>query len=75
MVTHTWVVRARCSCGYLWTTPGSDSVRCVCGESAIVNNALVEGAVAVADEVDFVGAVAADLGVAVGELELLHEDP
>jgi hypothetical protein len=59
-ITHRWVTRGHCDCGYFWTTPGTMSIRCCCGQGWIDNNVLVSGDT-VTDETAFVQAVAADL--------------
>lgn len=61
MIYHEWVVRGRCECGYLWTTPGSPSVVCACGHCAIVDNVPSQDVLPVTDEVEFKTAVAQDL--------------
>lgn len=60
--TYVWTTRAKCSCGYFWTTPGSSSVVCACALSAIIDNVVMDGD-QVADDVAFKAAVAADLGL------------
>ena len=36
MYRIVYVIRARCDCGFIWTTPGSPSVICQCGTSSII---------------------------------------
>lgn len=75
MESHTWVARDRCNCGFLWTTPGSPGVVCVCGATEIAGNATVCGGGVSFTEAEFKQAVADDLGVPVENIELLHEAP
>jgi hypothetical protein len=70
MKIHQWVVRAKCRCGYLWTTPGSTSVTCKCGMCRISSGAPSADAGPVTDEAEWVAAVAADLGTPVADLIL-----
>lgn len=72
-VTHTWITRVHCSeCDQCsWTNPGSASVVCRCGTSAIHDDVLVTGEV-VTDEEMFKQAVADDLGSAVEDLTLVQ---
>jgi hypothetical protein len=71
MIAHEWVVRAKCTCGYIWTNPGSSSVVCKCGQTKIENGILTGGDV-VTDEVEFKQAVADDIATAVVNLILIH---
>lgn len=59
MIRYTWRVRAKCDCGYLWTTGVNQSVICKCGISKIENDTIVIGSI-VTDEEDFKLAVAND---------------
>jgi len=62
MIIHQWVARGKCACGYFWTTPGTQSIRCACGQGLIEDGVLLSGD-AVTDEGAFEAAVAADLRV------------
>lgn len=69
-VIHQWCLRAKCSCGYLWTNNVSEDIVCKCGNSSIENNILIN-CTAVDNEDEFREAVASDLGISVNELTLL----
>ena len=71
MIAHKWVTRAKCGCGYLWTTEGSPSVVCACRQTQIIAN-ILSGGEAVTNEVDLKSVVATDLGCTVDELIVLH---
>ena len=71
MIAHKWVNRAKCSCGYVWTTEGSPNVVCACGKTQILDD-ILSGGEDVTDEVEFKNVVATDLGCTVDELILLH---
>ncbi len=71
MISHHWVVRAKCECGYLWTTPGSYSVVCACGHVQIIDN-VISGEALPVDETEFKQAVARGLNVDVAELILFN---
>ena len=71
MITHTWVTRAKCTCGYLWTNPGSPCVCCACGATEIVDNVQLGGD-EVTDEVDFKQSVATSIGCTPDELILMQ---
>jgi hypothetical protein len=60
-ITHQWITRGKCACGYLWTTPGAGDIICACGVSRIEGHVLASGE-PVIDEAEFAAAVAADLG-------------
>lgn len=70
-VLHEWVVRAKCQCGYIWTTPGSSSVACRCGLSGIEDGNLIGDAAEVVDEQEFTQAVADDISCLLSELILI----
>ncbi len=69
--SHIWVARTKCTCGYVWTTPGSPNVVCACGQTHIIDNAVVSGGGEVTSEEDFKAAVAAELSVSPDELALI----
>jgi len=71
MISHTWVTRAKCTCGYLWTNPGSPRVCCACGATEIIDNVRYGGG-NVTDEEEFKQSVAIAIGTAVDELTLIQ---
>jgi len=65
-----WVTRAKCPVtGYFWTTPGSPSIICSCGQHSITDDVVVAGD-PVTDEAAFRAAVCADVFVADADLDL-----
>ena len=74
MQVHIWVTRAHCSCGYFWTTPGSPSVVCACGQCRIEENIIVAGSeVGENDESAFQEAVSVDLARPLDQLVIARE--
>lgn len=61
MITHTWYERAKCTCGYIWTTEHNQSVVCRCGSCSIQIGQVISIGLPV-DETEFKQAVAADYG-------------
>lgn len=72
MKYHTWVVRTKCVCGYIWTTPGSPSVVCICVATEILDNIVIRGGADVMNEDEFKQAVADDINVIFDELALVQ---
>ena len=68
----SWNVRAKCDCGYFWTTGVSQSVVCKCGDSKIENDVVVSGD-PVTDEAAFKLAVANDYNKDVSEITIIQE--
>lgn len=71
MQIHTWYTRARCECGFIWTTEPLGSVVCQCGALQI-DGADVSGAPLFFTEEEFNQAVAADFGLTVDEIIVEH---
>lgn len=69
-VVHTWIKRGSCSCGMVWTTPGSPSVRCACGVGGFVDGT-PENLSSVTDEAGFHAAVAAAVGLACEDVNVV----
>ena len=74
-ITYQYVDRAKCECGYIWTTidsrtgMASDSVVCACGSSQFIEGELSGLAVAIAvDDAEFKQAVSDDTGIDVDSL-------
>lgn len=72
MTRCTWRVRAKCDCGYIWTTGLNQSVICKCGISRIENGAVIIGN-EVIDENDFKSAVAADFNKDISDIVIEQE--
>ncbi len=72
-VAHIWVARAKCSCGYIWTNPGSPNVVCACGKIRIAND-VPSDSEPITDEAEFKQAVADCISADVNELILIHEE-
>ncbi len=73
LIAHQWVTRAKCTCGYIWTTPGAPNVVCSCGNSEIANDVILSGD-AVTDEEEFKQSVANDLAIDISELILMKKE-
>jgi len=71
MVTFTYITRARCDCGFLWTTPGSANIICACGESSIISDAPAGGPGLPFSEDDFKQACADEVGVSVDDVSVV----
>ena len=59
---HIWVTRAKCDCGYIWTTQGSPSVVCSCGGLQIINENVIGNSLSI-DEIEFKQFVANEIGI------------
>ncbi len=73
LTAHQWVNRAKCECGYIWTTPGAPNVVCSCGCAEIENDVVLRGE-EVTNEEEFKQAVANDLSIDVANLILLKKE-
>ena len=67
MVTHIWYIRAKCNCGYFWTTGTNQSIVCKCGTSKIENGVVITGD-AVTNEEAFKLSIAEDYNEDVNEI-------
>lgn len=71
-MVYTWNVRAKCDCGYFWTTGVAQSIVCKCGNSKIENDTVIIGD-PVTDEDDFKLAVANDYNKDISEITIIQE--
>ena len=76
---YKYIDRAKCMCGYIWTTlgrniedPDSDSVICACGDLEFIEGVLSDASLDIV-EADFKQAVADELSVDVNELTLIQQ--
>lgn len=61
MIYYQYIEKAKCNCGYIWTTNPSDSVICACDELELSGTIVVRGVSLVVDEDEFKTAVAQEL--------------
>lgn len=73
MEIHTWYIRAKCTCGYIWTTNVHQSVTCACGASWIGTGDGPGGNFSeVTDEDEFKQAVSQSTSIPINELIIEH---
>ena len=73
MITHTYIDRAKCDCGFLWTNEGSEKIACKCGGSTLMNGTLMGVAMGkMFTEAEFKTAVSEDIGIP--EADLIVEE-
>lgn len=68
MYVFPYVVRRRCDCGFIWTIPGSDSIICACGATAI-SQGVGRGQDLAFTEPEFTQACANEIGVDPGQVQ------
>lgn len=81
MITYKYIDRAKCECGYLWTTVGtnppqtiSNSVICICKAIEFKDGVLIGESLPI-DEQEFKEAVAQDINIPISDLEIVkHEE-
>lgn len=70
MTYYEYVEKAKCSCGYIWTTAPSDNIRCACNSLELDGTNIV-GTSLETDEDEFKLAVAEELQIDVSELTII----
>lgn len=71
MTYYEYIEKAKCTCGYVWTTSSSDNVRCACNDLELDGATVVSGTPLTTDEDEFKSAVATELQIDISELTLI----
>ena len=70
MTYYEYIEKAKCTCGYIWTTAPSDVVRCACNYLELDGTNII-GTSLETDENEFKSVVAEELQIDISELTLI----